>query len=262
MQRTDLNAFGEMLDAVCSLLSRGAYQPNSMNTALFFRALARYSLTEVRAGFDAHVADKQRGRFVPVPSDIIAQIEGAAADDGRPGAEEAWAKAVRSADEFETVVWTAEMAQAWAEVAPLYGQGDQVGARMAFKEIYARLVDEARSARRRVTWTAALGFDPERRALALAASAHLLAPHPDMTRIEGGPRVLLAGPVQSAARIGVLVNAAPEEVCQRLQALRVRLTGTADAVSPDAAARQRTETLRRRAAALVAKRMPINEVAR
>ncbi len=250
MKRADLDAFGEMLDAVCSLLSRGVYQPNPMNTALFFRALAHHSLAEVRAGFDAHVADKQRGRFVPVPADILAQIEDAAADDGRPAVEEAWAKAMRSADEFETVVWTDEMAQAWGEVAPLFAKGDKVGARMAFKDVYARLVDAARRVRRPVNWSTALGFDMERRTLALAAATHagIAYEPPDAPRL-GEAMLLLEGGEEHKP---VEIADAPPAARAALMAWRERMTGVRETETRDAAAKRRTEELRQRSAALVA----------
>jgi hypothetical protein len=168
MQQDDLKAFTTMLDAACALLSRGAYSPNAASTAVFFRLLKAHPLTAVAAAFDAHCADPQRGRFPPTPADILAQIEGAAENDGRPGAEEAWAMCQPAADQARTVVWSAEMAEAWGIAWPLlHNHGDEVGARMAFKEAYLRLIAEARKQRRRVEWTATLGHDEAMRADAL-----------------------------------------------------------------------------------------------
>ena len=70
----DLEPFGAMLDAVCGLLSRGAYTPNEVSTAIFFRALQPWPFERVRAAFDAHVRDPERGRFVPTPADILAYV--------------------------------------------------------------------------------------------------------------------------------------------------------------------------------------------
>ncbi len=138
--------------------------------AMFFRALARYSLEQVAAGFDAHVKDAQRGRFAPLPADVIAQLEVHAENDGRPGPEEAWAIAVSSRSEWETVVWTPECAQAMAVAQPLVSAGDEIGARMAFKESYKRLVDSARATGDRAQWIVAEGWDQDRRSLAIAAA--------------------------------------------------------------------------------------------
>lgn len=163
MDKGDFPAFTEILDATCALLSRGQYQPNPTNTALWFRSLARYPLHEVRAAFDAHIRDPQRGRFVPVPADIIAQIEGAAEGDGRPGPEEAWAIALACRDESASVTWTDEIAKAWGVASAAASAGDLIGARMAFKESYERHVQDARAERRPVHWSVSLGHDVARR---------------------------------------------------------------------------------------------------
>lgn len=170
MRESDFDPFGELLDAVCSLLSRGNYVPNAANTALWFRALAAHELAVVRSAFDAHVKDPQRGRFVPTPADLIAQIEGLASNDGRPGPEEAWATALRARDEADTVVWTAEMAEAWAIARGVFEIGDEVGARMAFREAYNRITDDARRSHIPAAWSASLGFDPQRRERAISAA--------------------------------------------------------------------------------------------
>lgn len=93
-------------------------------------------------------------------AEIIARI-----DDGRPGVEEAWAMLPR--DEYKTVVWTDEMTQAWSVALPLLDEGDEVAARMAFKEAYTRIVTTARSERKRPVWSASLGHDPRGRESAL-----------------------------------------------------------------------------------------------
>lgn len=78
-------------------------------------------------------------------------------DDGRPGAEEAWAMMPRS--ESQTVVWTEEMAQAWGTASDLIAEGETIPARMAFVERYRALVAAARDARTPAKWTASLGHD-------------------------------------------------------------------------------------------------------
>jgi len=82
-------------------------------------------------------------------------------DDGRPGADEAWS--MMPFDESQTVVWSDEMAAALGIVQPLLDEGDKVGARMAFRECYTRLVAEARDERKPVNWTPSLGHDPRGR---------------------------------------------------------------------------------------------------
>lgn len=82
-------------------------------------------------------------------------------DDGRPGAEEAWAMIPK--DEDSTVVWTEEMREAWGKAAPLIQDGDKVAARMAFKEAYQEAVTRARASHVDTSWSASLGHDRHQR---------------------------------------------------------------------------------------------------
>lgn len=82
-------------------------------------------------------------------------------DDGRPGAEQAWAMIPQ--DEHASVVWTAEMAEAYGAAGPLLAAGDAVAARMAFREVYSAAMVRARDERRPPVWTPSLGRDPAHR---------------------------------------------------------------------------------------------------
>lgn len=86
-------------------------------------------------------------------------------DDGRPGPEQAWAMLPH--DEQTSTVWTEEMVQAWGVALPLLSEGDKIGARMAFKEAYTKLVADARDAKRNPEWTPSFGVDPAGRVVAL-----------------------------------------------------------------------------------------------
>lgn len=96
-------------------------------------------------------------RAFPTVADIIARI-----DDGRPGANQAWALIPK--DEDASCVWTQEMAQAWGVSRQLE---DKVAARMAFIETYEKLVAEARARRIPPKWSASLGTDKAGQARAL-----------------------------------------------------------------------------------------------
>lgn len=78
-------------------------------------------------------------------------------DDGRPGVEEAWSMLPKS--EADSVVWTAEIAEAFGDCLPLIQEGDMIAARMAFKEKYLQLVQTARNEQRSVVWVPSLGHD-------------------------------------------------------------------------------------------------------
>lgn len=86
-------------------------------------------------------------------------------DDGRPGAEEAWAMIPKSED--ESAVISSDMRVAMGPALELLAQGDHVAARMAFVEVYRRRVAIARAEHEPLTWTVSLGTDLGGRAAAL-----------------------------------------------------------------------------------------------
>lgn len=134
-------------------------------------------------------------------ADVISRI-----DDGRPGAEEAWAMLPR--DEATTAVWTEEMSVAWGTVRFMIDEGETVAARMAFKESYLRLVAEAREARAPAKWSVSLGHDVGGRKTALlmaVAKRRITAEHacsllPDFSEaaapaaLPGARKVSVIGP--------------------------------------------------------------------
>lgn len=115
----------------------------------------------------------ENGEFAPVPAGIAKRCK---LMDGRPTDEEAWAIALTSRDEADTVVWTAETAEAFDICSSILDLGDEVGARMAFKNTYNRLVSVARSAGKPAVWNASLGWDKRKREVVLhkAVSVGLL----------------------------------------------------------------------------------------
>lgn len=90
--------------------------------------------------------------------------------DGRPGADEAWSIALRGQDESETIITTPEILEAMSAARTVMQAGDEIGARMAFKDAYNRLVAEARIAGRAPEWTPTLGWDGTKRKEALKAA--------------------------------------------------------------------------------------------
>ena len=200
MRESDAGPFVALLRDVFGLYPT-AKPLTEGQVAMFFRSCAAYSLEHVRAALDAHVRDPQRGRFPPVPADVIAQLQAAAEDDGRPGPEEAWAIARRATDEAATVVWTVEMSQAWAVALPLLGSRDDVGARMAFREAYQRLVAEARDAGTPPRWSASLGWDEQQRAQAIGQAVQLgYLPREELLALPA-PKVALAPPPEVRAKL-------------------------------------------------------------
>lgn len=100
--------------------------------------------------------------------DIIERLN---ADDGRPGADEAWGLVLAAMeDERESVVWTDEMAQASAAAQELINVRDKTGARMAFRAAYERLCKESRERHLPPRWSLSPGSDTSRRAAAIVSA--------------------------------------------------------------------------------------------
>lgn len=213
MNADDFGGFSALYDEVMGLYGKAV---TATQKAMFFRATAAHPLQDVRAAFDAHVSDTQRGRWAPLPADILAQIESAAAADGRPGAEEAWAIALQAADDARTVVWTPEIAEAWGAARIVHHGGDQVGARMTFRETYSRLVAEARKRREPAAWLPTLGSDQRMRDEALRVAI-------DACRLP-----LTALPAPAAQTVGLLElvqrRGVPEHIRAKAEALRLAET--------------------------------------
>jgi len=139
-----------------------------MTAAIMAKDLDRFSTPEIEDALtDCRCTLRHKLTIADVRDRVLAR-------DGRPGVEEAWALIPK--DEESSVVWCDEMSSAWGVVAGLYADGDRIGARMAFRDTYSRMVAEAREAGRPVRWWASLGADPagRERALQMAVSAKRL----------------------------------------------------------------------------------------
>lgn len=130
----------------------------SLAAALMFLAdLDGYSSEAIKT---ALAKCRKELKTFPTVSDVIARI-----DDGRPGVEEAWAMIPK--DEYSSVVWTSEMAEAFGVCRTILEE-DMIAARMAFKEAYLRLMADARAAGRRTEWSPSLGFEKSGRVAAIS----------------------------------------------------------------------------------------------
>ena len=104
---------------------------------------------------------------------LAAILQRVQAADGRPGKDEAWAIAMTTNDEFETVVLTDEIQLALAAAKPVLDAGDKIGARMAFISAYERLVGQAREDAKPVNWHVSVGFDANRRIQAVTRAVQM-----------------------------------------------------------------------------------------
>jgi len=173
MRIEDKPRFSKLLADV--LAGYGKKLPEAAEVNLWFRQLSPFLPSVIEKAFASYCME--RPDFAPAPNGIIARCK---LLDGRPDDNEAWAIAITSQDEAETIVWTQEMAEAFGIASPLLAGGDEIGARMAFKDAYKRLVDDARATNRPACWSVSAGWDGDRRQIAVtkAVTAGLLPAPP------------------------------------------------------------------------------------
>jgi hypothetical protein len=153
MQNADKAEFVKTLNLCYATLLKPL--PPVESLSLWFTILEPYSIEQVRAALSQHMRES---KFPPVPADVVTRLP--KESDGRPDANEAWAIALRSRDERDTVVWTQECAEAFSIASSVLDGGDEVGARMAFKAAYERLIEKSRAAGAKPQWLMSLGHDP------------------------------------------------------------------------------------------------------
>jgi hypothetical protein len=129
--------------------------------ALMARDMESYPITLVETAL-ARCRAEVSGRLTLAV--IMDRVQGT---DMRPAPNEAWAMALKALDENETVVWCEEMEMGWWASVEILRNGDKVGARMAFHEVYTRCVAGARVHKRPARWTVSPGHDLELRRLAV-----------------------------------------------------------------------------------------------
>lgn len=150
-----------------------------------FELLQDYPLPDVVSAIMRH---GKSSKFAPTPCEIIEIINSASK---HYAADEAWAIVLKSFDEQETVVMTAEMLEAKAETQEVFDAGDTVGARMAFRAAYERIIRYAPPP----AWRVSVGYDPHRRydAVFFAVAKGLLPKGTEQKYLEQAPQD--AGPI-------------------------------------------------------------------
>ncbi|OKO47371.1 hypothetical protein [Pseudomonas sp. BTN1] len=153
--------------AICATAEAMGQDMNPSTAALMAEDLCAYPVDAVKGALKA-CRNEVRGKLVM--ADIQARIQ---LKDGRPGKDEAWAIAVMANDEFETVVMTDEIQLALTAARPVLESGDKIGARMTFINAYERFVLHAREAAKPVNWHVSIGYDANRRAIAIEKAVQM-----------------------------------------------------------------------------------------
>jgi hypothetical protein len=164
MNNNQRKEFSDLMDSVMPIYRMEA---SSATKTLWWNLLAGYELPDVANAFAEYL---RSNKFAPTPADIVAMVD-KLKPDGRPGADEAWSMIPR--DEYASAVLNEEMMAALGIAQPLLNEGDQVAARMAFKEAYTRLVDSSKRAGTPVRWFPSLGDDKNGRESVLIEAVRL-----------------------------------------------------------------------------------------
>lgn len=149
-------------------------------------------------------------------------------DDGRPRADEAWGIALEYlADEGATVVLNDDISAAIQSARTIYEEGDEVGARMAFRSAYERVTRDKKG--QPVSWWPSLGHDPQRREqVLLEAAAKGRLGHSQVVGLLPPPKeaqLLLTNAVALASSNGTLTDEGKRK--QKIQDLKDLLKRTA-----------------------------------
>jgi hypothetical protein len=143
-------------------------EPSTQRLLVYAEDLADIPQERLASAFQRARREYDYPKLPPVA--FIRRMAGASAQtDGRPGPEEAWARMPKGERmEHDSIVWCEEERTAYSACRSLLLDGDQIGARMAFKERYERELAEARSQRRPIRWVMSAGQDPGHRLATLA----------------------------------------------------------------------------------------------
>lgn len=176
---------------------------------------------------------------------IIALIED---EDGRPSADEAWAMCPRS--EGDSVFWTTEIQTALGIARPVLESGDKIGARMAFRDAYERLVREARAQNRRPDWSLSIGWDKAGREEAVSkAVARGLISQQAAQQYLPAPESSLSALIEGKATTLALTDATQDEHEQFARGVAM-IRNTLDTLNQRSAERRAEEQERERQRAL------------
>lgn len=221
MNTQDKRPFAELLSDVAEVYGKPPLTKTKLQA--YWSVLEKYPLKAIESARDLHLADPDRGRFMPMPADLVNKVrEIIDRSTGRPSADEAWALALQAADEEDTVVWTDEIAQAYGAASEILIAGDKIGARMAFRAAYERIVRDSVGPAK---WQVSLGHDPERREAAIAKAVQVgRLSHEQAARFLPAPEITADGQAIAGLLTGKVVDMpASDATIDRLREIRAAI---------------------------------------
>lgn len=239
MVKSDKPKFAELLAVMSGAFSREVTVPMA---STYWALLEKYDLRDVERGVLSYM---QTGKFFPSPAEIIEHIgNGLPAHCRHPDSEEAWAIAVRAMDEADTVFRTPQIIEAWNVAQSVMALGDEVGARMAFRSSYERLVSLARSQGIPPKWEISLGTNAELRAMRTEEAARLGMISSDVAQMYALPapidhKAIMSG-MEKQLRIAANEGQIVDQISKAIAHLSdIKATLERNNESIDAAAQQR-----------------------
>lgn len=155
MREEDLDEFKKSIDYLAELTNK--QRPSAQYIAACFRFLEKCSIIEVKKAFREHVEDPKSGAHFPSASEILSRIN--LSKNNMPTYSEAWGIALRALDHQASVVWTEEIESSLYAARPILDAGDVIGARLAFRDAYERLVSDAVKKNKQIAWKIKVGSD-------------------------------------------------------------------------------------------------------
>jgi hypothetical protein len=137
----------------CAELYDKELKPAVLKT--YLADLGDVPVEDIARALAAHRKDPDRGRFFPRPADIFAKLS---RGHDHPPVDVAWALVLKSFDETESIVWSEQMECARNVALDVWNTGDKIGARMAFRGAYERLIQAGPP-----RWKVSVGFDERKR---------------------------------------------------------------------------------------------------
>ena len=150
MKTTNFNDFCEAWALAHETMAAGkSFTPAAISS--IFDDFESFEFEQVDAALKHY---RKTAKFAPTAFDIITLLSSA---NKRLTADEAWSRLPKS--ERDTVVWSEEMAGAYAIIYDLLVDGDKIAARMAFKGAYDRLCNESVLMQKPLAITVSIGYD-------------------------------------------------------------------------------------------------------
>ena len=171
MKKQDYEKFNAALSLIAEALGKPI--PDDDKVRLQFSLLQDYDIDIVMRAMQDHTLHGERGDCLPLPSDIVKQIQRRKAQDPCSQAltpEQAWAKALKLADEEDTVYVNDLIIQAYGQVSHMMGR-DIIGAKITFMQTYNLLEKKATSEGRVYPMRFSYGYSKQKMAAAVESES-------------------------------------------------------------------------------------------